>query len=122
MTTGFDAPVPDMVVLSPGNHGKIENLSQSVTVPTGYTAEFVKGQQPDKAEYEPFSPVAIYEVASYSKNIDAPGTYYVAIISPANDTHYSIAIGYLEGSVFRNGYSYLSISLVHIFGRVSPSS
>jgi len=45
MTAGFDAPVPDMVVMSPGNHGKIENLSQAVTVPTSYTAEFIKEQQ-----------------------------------------------------------------------------
>jgi hypothetical protein len=45
MTAGFDAPVPDMVVMSPGNHGKIENLSQAVTIPTSYTAEFIKEQQ-----------------------------------------------------------------------------
>jgi len=96
MTTGFDAPLPDMVVMSPGTAGNIETLSLPVTVPLGYNAEVIKGQKPVTAEYEPFSPAAIFNVASYSKNITDPGTYYVAVISPADETQYSIATGYLE--------------------------
>jgi hypothetical protein len=56
----------------------------------------IKGQKPVTAEYEPFSPAAVFNVASYSKNITQPGTYYVAVISPADETQYSIAVGYLE--------------------------
>lgn len=96
MTPGFGAPVPDMIVMSPGNSGNIEGLSLPVTVPLGYNAEVIKGQKPVTAEYEPFSPAAIFNVASYSKNITRPGTYYVAVISPADETQYSIAVGYLE--------------------------
>ena len=96
MTTGFDAPVPDIIVMSPGTSGNIEGLSLPVTVPLGYNAEVIKGQKPHKAEYEPFSPAAIFRVASYSKNITMPGTYYVSVISLAEDTQYSIAVGYLE--------------------------
>jgi hypothetical protein len=96
MTTGFDAPVPDMVVMSPGNSGPIDGLPQNVDVPPGYNAEVIKGQKPVTAEYEPFSPAAVFNVASYSKNITQPGTYYVAVISPADETQYSIAVGYLE--------------------------
>ena len=96
MTTGFDVPVPDMVVMSPGNSGSIDGLPQTVDVPPGYRAEVIKGQKPVNAEYEPFSPAAIFNVASYSKNITQPGTYYVAVISPADETQYSIAVGYLE--------------------------
>ena len=96
MTTRFDAPVPDLVVMSPGAAGNIGDLSLPVAVPLGYTVEVIKGQKPVTAEYEPFSPVAIFNAASYSKNITQPGTYYVAVISPADETHYSIAIGYLE--------------------------
>ena len=96
MTTGFEAPVPDMVVMSPGNSGPLDNLSQTVDIPPGYRAELIKGQKPVTAEYEPFSPAAIFNVASYSKNITRPGTYYVAVISPADETQYSIAVGYLE--------------------------
>jgi len=96
MTTGFDAPVPDMVVMSPGNSGSLDNLPQTVDIPPGYRAELIKGRKPVTAEYEPFSPAAIFNVASYSKNITRPGTYYVAVISPADETQYSIAVGYLE--------------------------
>jgi hypothetical protein len=96
MTPGFDAPVPDMVVMSPGNSGSIDGLPQTIDVPPGYRAELIKGQKPVTAEYEPFSPAAIFNVASYSKNITQPGTYYVAVISPADETQYSIAVGYLE--------------------------
>ena len=96
MTTGFGAPVPDMVVMSPGNSGPMGGLPQTVDIPPGYQAELIKGQKPVTAEYEPFSPAAIFTVASYSKNITQPGTYYVAVISPADETQYSIASGYLE--------------------------
>jgi len=96
MTTGFDAPVPDMVVMSPGNSGPIDGLPQAVDIPPGYQAELINGQKPVTAEYEPFSPAAIFTIASYSKNITQPGTYYVAVISPADETQYSIASGYLE--------------------------
>ena len=96
MMTGFDAPVPDMVVMSPGNSGPIDGLPQNVDVPPGYNAEVIKGQKPVTAEYEPFSPAAVFNVASYSKNITQPGTYYVAVISPADETQYSVAVGYLE--------------------------
>jgi uncharacterized membrane protein SirB2 len=96
MTTGFGAPVPDMVVMSPGNSGPMGGLPQTVDIPPGYRAELIKGQKPVTAEYEPFSPAAIFTIASYSKNITQPGTYYVAVISPADETQYSIAVGYLE--------------------------
>jgi hypothetical protein len=96
MTPGFDAPVPDIIVMSPGNSGSITTLPQTIEIPQGYGAEVIKGQKPVAAEYEPFTPAAIFTVASYSKNITQPGTYYVAVISPADETQYSIAVGYLE--------------------------
>jgi hypothetical protein len=96
MSTGFDSPVPDMVVMSPGNSESINDLPQTIDVPPGYRAEMIKGQKPVTAEYEPFSPAAVFNVASYTKNITEPGTYYVAVISPADETQYSVAVGYLE--------------------------
>ena len=96
MTNGFDAPVPDMIVMSPGNTGSPDNLPQNVDIPPGYRAEIIKGKKPVSAEYEPFSPAAIFNVASYSEKITRPGTYYVAFVSPADETRYSIAVGYLE--------------------------
>jgi hypothetical protein len=96
MTPGFDAPVPDLVVMSPGNSGSTTTLPQTIEIPQGYDAEVIEGQKPITAEYEPFTPAAIFNVASYSKNITRPGTYYVAVVSPADETQYSIAVGYLE--------------------------
>jgi hypothetical protein len=96
MTPGFNAPVPDIIVMSPGNSGSTTALPQTMEIPQGYSAEVIKGQKPVTAEYEPFTPAAIFNVASYSKNITQPGTYYVAVVSPANETQYSIAVGYLE--------------------------
>ena len=96
MSAGFDAPVPDMVVMSPGNSESINDLPQTIDVPPGYRAEMIKGQNPVTAEYEPFSPAAVFNVASYTKNITEPGTYYVAVFSPADETQYSVAVGYLE--------------------------
>ena len=96
MTPGFDAPVPDIIVMSPGNSGSITTLPQTIEIPQGYGTEAIKGQKPVAAEYEPFTPAAIFTVASYSKNITQPGTYYVVVISPADETQYSIAVGYLE--------------------------
>jgi hypothetical protein len=96
MTTGFSEPVPDMIIMSPRKSEGTESLHLPIAVPPGYNAELIKGHKPVSAEYEPFSPAAIYTVASYSKNITSPGTYFVAVISPADETEYSIAIGYLE--------------------------
>jgi hypothetical protein len=96
MTPGFDAPVPDMIIMSPDTHGVTGNIPAPVTVPTGYSAEIIGGKRPVKADFEPFSPAAIFEVATYSKEIEESGDYYIAIVSPSEETRYSIATGYLE--------------------------
>lgn len=96
MTPGYNASVPDMIVMSPGTTVFSDGLPQRVNVPEGYRAEIINGEPPRDAEYEPFSPAAVFKVASYSKEITAPGLYYVAIVSPANETQYSIAVGYVE--------------------------
>jgi hypothetical protein len=112
MSTGFDAPVPDMVVMSPGNSESINDLPQTIDVPPGYRAEMIKGQKPVTAEYEPFSPAAVFNVASYTKNITQPGTYYVAVISPADETQYSVAVGYLEEFSLQE-WVLVPINLIH---------
>ncbi|PKL57143.1 MAG: hypothetical protein CVV34_07490 [Methanomicrobiales archaeon HGW-Methanomicrobiales-5] len=96
MTPGYNASVPEMVVMSPGAASSVEGLTKTVTIPQGYGAEFIVGKKPQSAEYEPFGPSAVFEVASYTKEIAAPGRYYLAIVSPADETPYSIAVGYVE--------------------------
>ncbi|MEI7857763.1 MAG: hypothetical protein WCH85_09700 [Methanomicrobiales archaeon] len=96
MATGYNASIPDMVVMSPGNDFVPEGLPRQISIPQGYRAEIIKGGPPRSAEYEPFSPAAIFESASYSKEITTPGLWYLAVVSPVNDTRYSIATGYAE--------------------------
>lgn len=96
MVPSYNTPIPDMIVMSPGVASSSEGLPKPVSVPQGYAAEIIKGQPPNKAEYEPFTPAAVFEVASYSKENTAPGLYYLAVSSPADDTRYSIATGYAE--------------------------
>ena len=96
MIPGYNTPVPDMIVMSPGTASSSERLPIKVSVPQGYAAEIITGKPPQKAEYEPFTPAAVFEVASYSKEITAPGLYYLAVVSPADKTRYSIATGYAE--------------------------
>ena len=96
MTTGYNATIPDMIVMSPETASSSEGLPQMIRVPQGYSARKIRGQPPQKAEYEPFTPAAVFEVASYSKEITAPGLYYLAIVSTADETRYSIATGYIE--------------------------
>lgn len=96
MVPGYNTPIPDMIVMSPGVTSYSEGFPKTVSVPQGYSADIIKGQPPHKAEYEPFTPAAVFEVASYSKEITGPGLYYLAVFSPADDTRYSIATGYAE--------------------------
>jgi len=96
MNNGYGGPFPDMVVMGPGiPSGRIE-IPPSITAPTGYGTALIQGHPPLRADYEPFSPGTIFEVANYSREISTAGTYYVAVISPANKTQYSLATGYRE--------------------------
>jgi hypothetical protein len=104
MIPGYDSPVPDMVVLSPDEQAISVKVPGGITVPAGYNAEVISGKRPMKADYEPFSPAAIYNVASFSK---------VLIMSqlsalPTRPGTVSQQ-GTLKSSAFRNGYSYPSM-------------
>ena len=96
MTSGYNKPVPDMIVMSPGMQLPPDVIPSKISVPAGYGTEIIKGQKPLHTEYEPFSPGAIFKVVTYTKEIPTPGIYYVTIVSPADETRYSIAVGYLE--------------------------
>jgi hypothetical protein len=101
MNAGLPDQVPDMVILSPGAaemqiNRSVENLPAVIEIPSSYNAHLVPGHTPAMAEYEPFTPSATYEVATYSEDIRTPGIYYVAIVSKENETRYSLASGYKE--------------------------
>ena len=85
-----------MVIMSPGITGASTQVTAGLEVPAGYDTLLVTGHAPATAEYEPFTPAATYEVASYSRVVRNPGVYYVAIVSQKNETHYSLSSGYKE--------------------------
>ncbi|MDI6720141.1 MAG: hypothetical protein QMD46_11080 [Methanomicrobiales archaeon] len=90
---GVDAP--DLVVMGPGIESS-GSVPSSVEVPPGYGAVVVRGVSPEQAEYEPFTPSAIYEAAAFSREIEVPGTYYAVVLNPGGSGEYSLAVGYRE--------------------------
>jgi len=96
MNNGYGTPVPDMIVMGPDIPLAQAAISPTVTIPNGYGAVLIPGHQPLRAEYEPFSPGVISKVANYSQEITSAGTWYVAVVSPADETQYSLAVGYRE--------------------------
>ncbi len=100
MTPGYNASVPDLIVMSPGTVLSSEGLSElpkTFSVPQGYEVTIIRGITPRNAAYEPFNPSAVFEVASYTQEITTPGVYYVAVVNPADETRYSLGVGYVEG-------------------------
>ncbi len=98
----LDSPVPDLVVMHPVLIGRtpvplqFDGPPAQVEVPPMYNPVWVRGKPPARAEYEPFSPSAIYPVASYEDANTMTGTYYVAVTASADETDYSLAVGYVE--------------------------
>ena len=84
---------PDLIVISPGGGG---GDPVPVQIPAGYSAELVPGRYPDEPEFEPFTPAVLYPLAEYSRIIDAPGTWYIAVREPAYGGNFGLAIGFRE--------------------------
>ncbi|WP_067050272.1 hypothetical protein [Methanofollis ethanolicus] len=87
--------VPGVVVMGPGI-APSGDLPDSVEVPPGAGAVVVAGVPPERAEYEPFTPAALYPGATYSSVIAVTGTYYVAVFAPDTGGTFGLAVGYRE--------------------------
>lgn len=87
--------VPDLVVMGP-NVPAFGTTPPFLEIPANADVRRIQGIAPRVAEYEPFTPSAIYEVASYQQEIAVPGTYYAAVYAPASGGRYSLAAGYRE--------------------------
>ncbi|WP_298666084.1 hypothetical protein [uncultured Methanofollis sp.] len=87
--------VPGLAVMGPGI-APSGDLPDSVEVPPGAGAFVVAGVPPEKAEYEPFTPAALYPGATYSSVVTVPGTYYVAVFSADTGGRFGLAVGYRE--------------------------
>ena len=87
--------VPDLVVMGP-DVPAFGTPPPAVEIPANARVRHIGGIAPRVAEYEPFTPSAVYEVASYQQEIGAAGTYYAVVYAPASGGRYSLAPGYRE--------------------------
>jgi hypothetical protein len=86
---------PWLVVAGPGItlQGPVP---EGIELPAGDTSAVVIGVRPPSADYEPFSPMAIFPTASYEGTAPADGSYIVAVYSPEAVGPYTLASGKLE--------------------------
>jgi hypothetical protein len=91
---GPDSAVPDLVIIGPGISSS-GDVPSSLEVPAGSGALLVRGKQPGKPSYEPFSPQPIYEVARFNITVPLDGDYYIAVTGPGR-MKYSLAPGFRE--------------------------
>ncbi len=86
---------PGMVVMGPGI-APSGTVPPFVEVPEGVGAAVILGQVPEMAEFEPFTPAAIYPGAAYSVEVPAAGTYHVAVFEPDTGGAFGLVVGFRE--------------------------
>ena len=81
---------------APGTTGTSANVTAGIEVPPGYNTLLVTGHAPATAEYEPFTPAAIYEVASYSGVVRNPRSILCCYCQPEERNSLQLSSGYKE--------------------------
>ena len=74
-----------------------------INEPVEYGAVVIEGTVPAGADFEPFTPSALYPAAAYSQRVTVPGTWYVAVYAPeesTSDGNFGFAVGYREEFTF----------------------
>jgi hypothetical protein len=95
LVRGKSEPAPDLIIMGP-------DIPDSGTPPAslqilpGSSVFVIPGRLPERPEYELFSPAALFQVASYTTQVPASGTYYVAVFTADGEQDYSLAPGYKE--------------------------
>jgi len=90
-----DSPVPDLIIMGPGVLAS-GTPPPSLQVPTGSGVLVIPGRMPEQAIYEPFSPAALFPVASYTQKVAESGTFYAAVYTAEGEQDYSFAPGFRE--------------------------
>ncbi|MBP1928220.1 hypothetical protein J2741_000767 [Methanolinea mesophila] len=86
--------LPMLSLLVPGNRTG-EVVPPGIDLPPGYEVLGVPGALPLRATYEPFTPMAMYEISSLEGPAPVDGVYY-AVISAPSAGRTILATGYLE--------------------------
>jgi hypothetical protein len=90
-----DSPVPDLIIMGP-NVPATGTPPPSLQVPPGNGVLVIPGRMPEQAMYEPFSPAALFPVASYTQKAAGSGTFYAAVYTADGEQDYSFAPGFRE--------------------------
>jgi len=94
LSTADEGYLPVLSLLAPTNRTG-EVVPPGIDLPPGYEVIGVPGAVPPQATYEPFSPMAMYEISSLEGPAPVSGVYYAVVSSPEAGA-YILATGYLE--------------------------
>ena len=95
LVSGKSGTAPDLIIMGPdildsGTHPAL------LQILSGRSVFVIPGRLPERPEYEPFSPATLYQIASYTTQVPASGTYYIAVFTADGEQDYSLAPGYKE--------------------------
>lgn len=118
--------LPYLAIMGPGI-GEGCPLPAYVESPNGYGCMILRGEIPEEAYYEGFSPSAFYNVARLDINAPSDGKYYLAVFAlPEGGSggargNFGLAVGYKEEFTLSE-WAYLPIALLAIYqwGGQSP--
>jgi hypothetical protein len=110
MTPGFDAPVPDMVIMSPGNSVSTNGILKPVDVPQGYGVEVIKGQNQLLQSMNHLLLLQFLTLHPIQKTSPSQGLTMSRLSVRLKKPSTVLLLVILRSSVFQNGSSYLSLS------------
>jgi len=104
---GLENFAPSLVLIGPETFLNLVDELQSsdidrnfnYPIPEGYVAYIFdfNGSFPSKVFYEPFGQITYWERQEISLELEAPGTYYLAVFDKNNSVgKFALAVGYIE--------------------------
>ena len=104
---GLETFAPSLVLIGPESYLELvnelrildTNANFDYPIPPGYTAYVFdfNGSFPSKEFYEPFGQITYWERQEISLELEAPGTYYLAVFDKNGSSgKLALAIGYVE--------------------------
>ncbi len=94
VSTPDPAPfAPAFVLIGPGIEGS--DAPAGIAVPPGMGGLVIAASRPPRADLEPFTPMALYETASYRATVNITGPVWVLVTADSGG-RYVLGTGYLE--------------------------
>ncbi len=93
LSTPESGVTPSAALIGPGITGQAP-LPGFIKVPEGQGSVLITAGNDPEISYEPFTPMAMYEISSFSTSAPAAGDYTVVVFG--DEGRYILATGYLE--------------------------